>query len=733
MKNYIVKNTSIFALFIGLFLFVSHNVQAATLTWDGGGTTNNWSEAANWSGNSIPLDFDDVIFNSTSTKNVVIDVAISPLQFNMNAGYTGTISQGSSNVNVGDIFSQADGVFIGGSGTIDLDDFTLSGGTFTASSGNTYVDGSFTVSGTGVFEHNNGTMIFRGSLGSVNILTVEDFFNVQINKITNSSAFGINAGDTLRVNGTLTLTNGQIDGDGILQPLGPITIESTFDGGDGLLLVSGNNVQTITIPALTQMPRLTVNAPNTTINTSGVGTINFRTTEIQNVNLITNGSANFSFGNSFSYTQTGGTFTGGSGAVRFNNSFTVSGGTFTAPNGISVFAGDFTISGTGQFEHNNGSAIFTRTNNLDVLTNEEFHNLIIESTLANSFNIATGDTLRVIGILSLNDGQVSGGKIEAFGNMTVAALFDGGSSMIQFSGANSQSFANSGGINPTGIWTIDKPSGTINLGSNLDLSNGTDNLILTNGTITTGANVVIAGTRAISRTNGFINGNLQRTFASAGSQQFAVGTITGYSPATINATAGTFGATTTFTVGANNGTLGNASPTQSLTRNWSLNPSIGGITNANIRFDYLQTDVPSRANEANFVFLRRTSNSTTSQGITSINTTDNFATLNNVSTFSDWSLGTLAPTSASVLIGGRVLTESGRGVSNARITLIDSNGNARIALTNPFGYYRFNDINVGENYVLSVASKSYEFANPSQVVFITESLADINFRALNRY
>ncbi len=37
----------------------------AVITWDGGGTTNNWSEAANWSGDTLPTSSDSVIFNAS--------------------------------------------------------------------------------------------------------------------------------------------------------------------------------------------------------------------------------------------------------------------------------------------------------------------------------------------------------------------------------------------------------------------------------------------------------------------------------------------------------------------------------------------------------------------------------------------------------------------------------------------------------------------------------------------
>lgn len=87
------------------------------------------------------------------------------------------------------------------------------------------------------------------------------------------------------------------------------------------------------------------------------------------------------------------------------------------------------------------------------------------------------------------------------------------------------------------------------------------------------------------------------------------------------------------------------------------------------------------------------------------------------------------PTAARVLIGGRVTTASGRGVSRARVLLTDTQGVTRIALTNPFGYYCFITVTVGETYILNVTAKSYQF---SPLTFtVLEQTTDVNFMSSN--
>jgi hypothetical protein len=66
--------------------------------WDGGGVDNNGSTAANWSGNSVPLGADVVIFDATSSKDAILDGAfLAGLRgLALEAGYGGVVSQNRS-------------------------------------------------------------------------------------------------------------------------------------------------------------------------------------------------------------------------------------------------------------------------------------------------------------------------------------------------------------------------------------------------------------------------------------------------------------------------------------------------------------------------------------------------------------------------------------------------------------------------------------------------------------
>jgi hypothetical protein len=96
-----------------------------------------------------------------------------------------------------------------------------------------------------------------------------------------------------------------------------------------------------------------------------------------------------------------------------------------------------------------------------------------------------------------------------------------------------------------------------------------------------------------------------------------------------------------------------------------------------------------------------------------------------------WSPAQLVPTAATVSVSGRVATASGKGIRNVIVTLTDSGGGVRSAVTASFGFYRFTDVEVGQTYILQVRAKRYSFPNPTQVVTVNDELTDIDFTAEN--
>jgi hypothetical protein len=85
----------------------------------------------------------------------------------------------------------------------------------------------------------------------------------------------------------------------------------------------------------------------------------------------------------------------------------------------------------------------------------------------------------------------------------------------------------------------------------------------------------------------------------------------------------------------------------------------------------------------------------------------------------------LIPTAATVSIKGQVLTPKGRGLANARVTLTNSSGESMITVTDEFGNYQFNDVQVGETITIDVKSKLYSYQ--TQILNLSEETNGLNF------
>jgi hypothetical protein len=268
-------------------------------------------------------------------------------------------------------------------------------------------------------------------------------------------------------------------------------------------------------------------------------------------------------------------------------------------------------------------------------------------------------------------------------------------------------------------------------------------LALTNGVLNAGANTLTVATGGTtSFTSGYIIGNLKKDFVLGNGPQspsaiftFPVGTSTGFSPVTANVSATSTGS---LTVRAVNG-LAPSTPAlnaaTTLNRHWQMTET--GTLTASLTFSYLPADVAGT--EASYVMIRATPGAAPVRfanvapcpgaGSPCVDATANTIFAAGVQSFDNfWTAGEpLAPTAANVSVSGRVLAANGRGLSNAVVSLIGINGVSKTARTSSFGYYRFEDVRVGETYVISVASKRYRFA--PRTINIADELADIDFVA----
>ena len=100
-------------------------------------------------------------------------------------------------------------------------------------------------------------------------------------------------------------------------------------------------------------------------------------------------------------------------------------------------------------------------------------------------------------------------------------------------------------------------------------------------------------------------------------------------------------------------------------------------------------------------------------------------------TFAPGQVNITGPSAAGAMIGGRVLTSTGRGIRNVKVTLTDADGSTRQAVTSAFGYYRFEDVAAGQTYIVSVEAKRYRFTPDRQTRVISGDVDDVIFTASN--
>ncbi len=265
------------------------------LVWDGGGADNLASNAVNWVDDVVPIDGDIAIFNGTSNKDAVIDVAfadfLSEMQVNagysgQTPGYTGQITF-EKDLSITNLLTQADGTLNLDAGSLNIDvgaTFSFSGGTIVGSSA-LNIDGTMTSSGgstenplqiEGIFNSTGNVNVTAGALllkggGSFSatidtaantefLLGGGDFTAFQGAEGTGQGRFVVGSGGnatTYQIDPNATARHfnlnlsqgGTINGGGNLQVLG----EWNFAGGEvsglgsvvngGTMNVAGNTIR----------------------------------------------------------------------------------------------------------------------------------------------------------------------------------------------------------------------------------------------------------------------------------------------------------------------------------------------------------------------------------------------------------------------------------------------------------------------------------------------------------
>ena len=246
-----------------------------TFIWDGGGATNDWSDADNWNHDLVPGADDIVVFNVTSAKDATLDAAFAGAvhEIIVTADYSGDLTFERS-------FNVATDATLSGTGTLNTAGFTLDvdgnvvstinlevvnstlnfGGNVDVDAASSNVGGSdWVLDGTGNQLVDISSLVGSIDFASGGTVTIADTLNVY-QKVTYTSGSVDFNGHTLQMTGNASRT---IDAEGItfasvvVNTGGSISIVGDFDidgdltltrlmsftdgvYNDGRLLVSGD-------------------------------------------------------------------------------------------------------------------------------------------------------------------------------------------------------------------------------------------------------------------------------------------------------------------------------------------------------------------------------------------------------------------------------------------------------------------------------------------------------------
>ncbi len=287
---------------------------------------------------------------------------------------------------------------------------------------------------------------------------------------------------------------------------------------------------------------------------------------------------------------------------------------------------------------------------------------------------------------------------------------------------------------PPGTYTITSFADGSTLAGDLHI----DGKIELSGVLMTDGHALVldCGTNiTLTEPNSYVAGEITRIFCAAETFTFPVGDSvlirsespadgTGGAPLTVTITGGNAGSS--LTVSTTGVMLPFLDPYNSVTRQWRITKT--GTLTADLAFKYKDADVVG--DEPTFKVFRYESGVTTEVTPNAVDPLTNTATVPNVSNFSDWGVGLLYPTAADVSISGRVLTADGRGIVNAIVTLRDRAGETRAVQTGSFGYYTFEGVASGQDFVISVVARRFSFEPPERLISVADDIVGLDLIAL---
>lgn len=196
-----------------------------------------------------------------------------------------------------------------------------------------------------------------------------------------------------------------------------------------------------------------------------------------------------------SFSQAGGTFTGGSDIITVNSNFALSGGTFVAPAAQMQVVGNFTVSGSPTFTHNSGTLLFRAGNRNITPGSATYYNVKFDPNGASTVDLQAG-TMNVAGTLTISSYAgcslgciLNNGTLNLTGNLTTNSEGMTGTALVKIAGSGNQTLDGSTSTGVTGIPNLQIAStgGTVSLVGYIRVVN---NYTYTSGTINAGTSTM---------------------------------------------------------------------------------------------------------------------------------------------------------------------------------------------------------------------------------------------------
>jgi len=499
--------------------------------------------------------------------------------------------------------------------------------------------------------------------------------------------------------------------DGTTTPTPAVSQVSASDETITALRVINNAFPTFTTDAA---HTLTVNAPGSlgfNVNNLNISGANPLTIKLSAGTLgDVTGTMSFAGGGHRLIGQAAGAITFG-GSSTFSTQAGFTGNAFGSGSSAADGAADSVRFASGAFyQHSAGGSPFGSTPGTSVVTfqtgsNAQYFTTTFDADGRTYANLIIGDSSTAVSASASGTGnfQFDNLTINSNGTTNSQLTFDGSGTNtitirgnIQSTGAGSGTVpdlfltAGSGGIvinrSTPGTITFD----TVGNARGIDFES---NATVSSGTTLALSRVVLMGlSNPNSRTltvngpsgaltgsaTGYVVGSLKKTFTGTGSKTFEVGTPNGYSPVEINATAGTFSADFTVSASSTKEPHIHGASVNALKRYWTITGPAPGVVTANLIFNYLDpADIPTNINpgftDANYILFKYDGSFSTPSA--TVDTTGNTATINAVSSFSNWTLADLAAvTPGTLAFSGAPYTDNETNADHTKTITVTRSG-----------------------------------------------------------